>query len=349
MKALTVIPGRADQVRIEDRADPVPGPGELLVEGRLLGICGTDYDIVEGHGYGWAPPGRERLVIGHESLGRVLTAPPGSGFEEGDLVVGIVRRPDPVPCTPCAHDEADFCRNGRYTERGIKELDGFGAQRWVTETRYAVKLDPALGDHGVLLEPASVLAKAWEQTDHFATRTSWRPKVVLVTGAGPIGLFAALLAVQRGLEVHVVDIEDSPPKRALVNDLGATFHTGDARDIGVAPDVVIECTGHGPLVFGLAELVAPDAVICLTGISPDASEVPLCADRVNRDLVLENIVMFGTVNAGRRNFEQAADVLAKADPGWLDRLITRRVPLEGFTDGLHKDEDDIKVVVDLWA
>jgi len=66
-------------------------------------------------------------VIGHESLGVVLDAPDGSGFSVGDLVVGIVRRPDPAPCEPCSHGECDFCRNGQYTERGIKELDGYGA------------------------------------------------------------------------------------------------------------------------------------------------------------------------------------------------------------------------------
>ncbi|TDD86806.1 glucose 1-dehydrogenase [Actinomadura rubrisoli] len=349
MKALTVVPGHPDQVRVEDMPDPVPGPGDLLVEGRLLGICGTDNDIVEGDGYGWPPSGRERLVIGHESLGRVLAAPPDSGFAENDLVVGIVRRPDPVPCVPCAHDEADFCRNGKYTERGIKERDGFGAQRWVSEAKYTVKLDPALGDHGVLLEPATVIAKAWEQTDRFFTRSSWRPEVALVTGAGPIGLFAALLAVQRGLEVHVADIKDSAAKRALVTDLGATFHVGDVGDIGTVPDVVIECTGHGPLLFQLTELVAPNAVICLTGISSGKGKTPVGADEINKELVLENTVVFGSVNAARRNFEQAADALAKADPDWLDRLITRRVPMDAFTDGLHKHPEDIKVAVDLWA
>ncbi|POM27672.1 Alcohol dehydrogenase [Actinomadura rubteroloni] len=347
MKALTVVPGRPDQVRVEELPDPVPGPGDLLVEGRLLGICGTDNDIVESDGYGWTPPGRDRLIIGHESLGTVVAADPTSGFAEGDLVVGVVRRPDPVPCVPCAHDEADFCRNGRYTERGIKELDGFGAQLWLTEDRYAVKLDPALGDNGVLLEPATVIAKAWEQTDRFLTRTSWRPEVVLVTGAGTIGLFAALMAVQRGLEVHVVDNKESAAKRALVQDLGGTFHTADVRDIGVRPDVVIECTGHGPLLFQLTEIVAPDAVICLTGISSGQRKVPVPADAINKGLVLDNTVIFGSVNAARRNFQQAADALAKADAGWLDRLITRRVPMEAFSDGLRREPDDIKVVVDL--
>ena len=245
MKAITVVPGRPDQVRVSEVAEPTPGPGALLVAGRLLGICGTDRDIVEREGYGWPPPGRDRLLIGHECLGTVLDAPPGSGFAPGDPVVGMVRRPDPVPCEPCSRGAPDFCRNGRYTERGIKQLDGYGCQRWQVEPEYAIKLDPGLGDRGVLLEPASVLAKAWEQTDRIFARASWRPKVALVTGAGPIGLFATLLGVQRGLAVHVLDLNDT----------------------GVTPDVVIECTGSGPLVFDVTDVAAPNAVICLTGIS----------------------------------------------------------------------------------
>ncbi len=348
MNAITVVPGKTDQVQVADLPEPTPGPGELLVAGRLLGICGTDVDIVE-NGYGWAPPGTDRLVIGHESLGTVLDAPPGSGFTAGDLVVGIVRRPDPVPCGPCTAGEWDFCRNGRYTERGIKDLDGYGAQRWCVEAEYAIRLDPGLGDCGVLLEPASVLAKAWEQTDRIFTRASWRPRVALVTGAGPIGLFAALLGTARGMQVHVLDRTDSGPKAQLVADLGATFHTGPVADIGVTPDVVIECTGDGSLVFELAGIVAPDAVICLTGISSGTRTVGLGLDQVNKEMVLENTVLFGSVNAGRRHYQQAADALAAADRGWLERLITRRVPMSGFADALHKKDDDVKVVVDLTA
>ncbi|MFE2511933.1 glucose 1-dehydrogenase [Streptomyces naganishii] len=346
MKAITVVPGEPGRVAVSDVSEPDPVQGALLVEGRLLGICGTDVDIVEG-GYGSPPPGRDRLVIGHESLGEVREAPAGSGFAPGDLIVGIVRRPDPVPCPPCAHGEWDFCRNGRYTERGIKERDGFGSQRWRIEPEYAVRLDPQLGDCGVLLEPASVLAKAWEQTERIFSRASWRPQVALVTGAGPIGLFAALLAVQRGLQTHVLDISDRGPKAQLVADLGATFHTGDVRDIDVVPDVVIECTGAGPLVFALTKTVAPDAVICLTGISSGRRRAEVGLDEVNKELVLENTVVFGSVNANRRHYQQAADALAKADRSWLERVITRRVPMSRFSDGLHKGGDDVKVVVDL--
>lgn len=347
MKAITVVPGSPDQVEVGEIGEPDPAEGSLLVKGLLLGICGTDADIVEGPGYGWVPPGRERLVIGHESLGEVLEAPAGSGFMPGDLVAGIVRRPDPVPCDPCAHGEWDFCRNGRYTERGIKERDGFGAQLWRTEPEYAVRLDPDVGDCGVLLEPLSVLAKAWEQTDRIFSRSTWRPKVGLVTGAGPIGLFATLLGTQRGLDMHVLDLNDHGPKAKLVADLGATFHTGAVQDIGVVPDVVIECTGTGSLVYAVTKAVAPAAVICLTGISSGRRKIAAGLDELNKEMVLENTVLFGSVNAGRRNYEQAAAALAAADHGWLERLITRRVPMAGFADALHKESDDVKVVVDL--
>lgn len=130
MKALTVEPGQADSLAVKERPEPQPADDELLVTGLALGVCGTDHELNSG-GYGWAPHGEDRLVIGHESLGRVEFAPDGSGFSPGDLVAGVVRRPDPVPCPACAHGEFDTCRNGKYQERGIKELSGYGSEEWV--------------------------------------------------------------------------------------------------------------------------------------------------------------------------------------------------------------------------
>ncbi|MEV0696030.1 glucose 1-dehydrogenase [Streptomyces sp. NPDC050388] len=300
-------------------------------------------------GYGEPPPGQDRLVVGHESLGVVLEAPDGSGFSAGDPVAGIARRPDPVPCEPCSHGEWDFCRNGQYTERGIKGRNGYGAERWRIEPDYAIRLAPGLGDCGVLLEPASVLAEAWEQTDRIFNRASWKPEVALVTGAGPVSLLAALLGIQRGLEAHVLDLHDKGSKPDLVDDLGATFHAGDVQDIELEPDVVIECTGAGPLVFSLISVVGPNYVICLAGISSGSRKIPVGLDELNKEMVLENLVVFGSVNAGRRNYQQAADALAKADRSWLERLITRRVPMDEYTDARHKTPDDVKVVVDLRA
>jgi glucose 1-dehydrogenase len=73
MRAVTVISRQAGGARLDHIAEPARGEGDLLVQTLAVGVCGTDLEIVGG-GYGWAPPGRERLVLGHESLGRVLEA-----------------------------------------------------------------------------------------------------------------------------------------------------------------------------------------------------------------------------------------------------------------------------------
>jgi threonine dehydrogenase-like Zn-dependent dehydrogenase len=230
MRALTVQPLKAGSAEIRDVPEPAPGPGDLEVDALAVGVCGTDREIAAGE-YGWAPAGRDRLVLGHESLGRVRTAPPDSNFAPGDLVVGVVRRPDPEPCGACAHGEFDMCRNGGYTERGIKDLDGYASERWTVEPGYAVKLDPRLEQVGVLLEPASVVAKAWDQVERVGRRSWFEPRCVLVTGAGPIGLLAALLGVQRGLDVHVLDVVSDGPKPEAVRALGAQYHCAGIGDV----------------------------------------------------------------------------------------------------------------------
>src|SRR3954462_4656599 len=129
MKALTVKPGAADSARVEEGPEPPAARGALLVQALAVGVCGTDLEITAGQ-YGWSPPGKDRLILGHESLGKVIEAPAASGLTRGAPAPGTVRRPDPVPCPNCAVGEWDMCRNGKYTEHGIKEIDGFCAERW---------------------------------------------------------------------------------------------------------------------------------------------------------------------------------------------------------------------------
>jgi threonine dehydrogenase-like Zn-dependent dehydrogenase len=348
MRAITVLPGKAGSAELGEVDEPPSSDGPVLVEAVALGVCGTDREIIEGK-YGAAPPGHDRLVLGHESLGRVAEAPAGAGLERGDLVVGIVRRPDPVPCANCAAGEWDMCRNGRYTEHGIKELDGYGSQRWRLQPEYAVRVDPGLGHLGVLLEPASVLAKAWEHVERIGRRAHWAPRRALVTGAGPIGLLAALLAAQRGLETHVLDRVTDGPKPRLVAELGAAYHSGAPAEACADADVVIECTGVGSLVFDVIRCNAPGGIVCLTGISSGGREVALDAADVNRRMVLENDVVFGSVNANRRHYEQAAAALARADRDWLGRLVSRRVPLDRWAEALERRPDDVKVTIDFAA
>lgn len=345
MKAITILPGQQGSIAVLDVGEPDPAYGSVLVDGIALGICGTDAEIADGQ-YGQAPDGSERLVLGHESLGRVREAPEGSGFSAGDLVVGIVRRPDPVPCACCGRGQWDMCRNGQYTERGIMGLHGYGAERWRIEPDFAIRLDPGLGLTGVLMEPTSIVAKAWEHIDLIAHRACTDVAKVLVTGAGPIGLLAALLAVQRGHEVHVLDHHEDGPKPRLVEALGATYHF-EGIDGTPEPDVLIEATGVPQLVLDAMGHVQPDGIVCLTGVSPVGDELPVDVGELGRNLVLGNQVIFGTVNANRSHYEQAAAALASADGDWLDSIITRRVPLHEAASALEREPDDIKVVVEL--
>src|SRR4051812_5099964 len=324
MRALTVIPLQQGSAAVTQMPDPAPGEGELLVDGLALGVCGTDIEIVAGE-YGWAPPGEERLVLGHESLGRVLEAPIDSAFVRGDLVVGVVRRPDPVPCPACARQEFDMCRNGRYTERGIKELHGYGSERWTVEADYAVKLDPSLESVGMLMEPTTIVAKAWDQVERIGRRAYFEPKTALITGAGPIGLLAGLLATQRGLEVHMLDRNRGGPKPKLVHGLGAHYHYTDVETIAkdVNADVIVEATGAPEIVFDVMEHNAAYGIVCLTGVSPRGRDLTIDVGGFNRNLVLENDVVFGSVNANLDHYALAADALAKADRGWLESLISR--------------------------
>jgi glucose 1-dehydrogenase len=346
MRAITLQPGVPDSADLEQVPEPAVEEGAVLVDGVALGICGTDAEIVRGD-YGEAPPGADRLILGHESLGRVAEAPAGSGFARADLVVGIVRRPDPVPCPSCAAGEWDFCRNGRYTERGIKALHGYGSEHWRIEPEFAVKLDPGLGPLGVLMEPTTVVAKAWEQIDRVLTRATIEPERVLVTGAGPIGLLAALLARQRGYDLTVLDLATEGPKPELVRDLGGAYHSGPVTDVDPPPDIVVEATGVSQVVLDAIGHNAANGVVCLTGISPSGYQIALDAGDLNRRIVLENDLVFGSVNANRRHYEAAAEALAQADNGWLERLITRRVPLDRWHEALKREEHDIKVVVEL--
>jgi len=346
LQAITIIPGQANSVALSEVADPLPAEGSLLVRARQLGVCGTDFELIAGD-YGWMPANSSHLILGHESLGEVEQAPADSGFAHGDLVIGIVRRPDPEPCIACAVGEWDMCRNGRYTERGIKEKNGFGAERWRIEPEYAVKVEPALRDVAILVEPASVLAKAWEHIEHIGQRALWKPKTLLVTGAGPIGLLAALMGVQRGLAVHVLDQVTDGPKPRLVETLGAQYHGGKVEQLGFRPDVVIECTGAAVVIRDSLLSLANDGILCLVGVSAHAQDPTVNVIQLNREMVMGNTVSFGVVNANRRHYEKAVDALRRADRGWLQSLITRRVPLANWRAAFERQADDVKVVIDL--
>jgi threonine dehydrogenase-like Zn-dependent dehydrogenase len=344
MKAITVEPLKPGTARLDDVPEPDARDGSVIVEAIAVGVCGTDVEIVEGK-YGWAPAGKSRLVLGHESLGRVLDPGLNSGLQKGDLVVGIVRRPDPEPCPNCAVGEWDMCRNGGYTERGIKQIDGFMSERWRIEPEFAMRVDRSLGLLGVLLEPTTVVTKAWEHVQAIGQRAHWEPHTVLITGAGPIGLLAALVGKQRGLEVHVLDRVTSGAMPDLVRALGATYHSGTVAALGFEPDVIIECTGVGRVIHESLASIGAGGIVCLTGVGTGGMTGGATVADVAAAAVLKNNAVVGSVNANKRHWYKATQVLSRADRDWLTGVITRREPPDRFLNALHRQPDDIKVLV----
>ena len=316
MKAITVEPHTPGSARLEDIPEPDPRDGSVLVEAVAVGVCGTDVEIVEGK-YGWAPPGKARLVLGHESLGRVLDPGPTGAFSEGDLVVGIVRRPDPVPCPNCAVGEWDMCRNGQYTERGIKEIDGFMSERWRIEPEYAMKVDPSLGLLGVLLEPTTVVTKAWEQVQAVGQRAFWEPRTGARHRRGtnrPAGGAGRPAARARGARARPRRIgrqarTGACPGRDLSHRARRRRRLQARRDHRVHR----RRPGHRRLGQrrGRRRRRLPHG---RRHRRPDRR--PSTAD-VAAAMVLQNNVIVGSVNANKRHWYKAGQVLARADArGW---------------------------------
>lgn len=344
MRALTVVPGKVGSAALVEMPEPPASEGEVLIQTVAVGVCGTDREILAGK-YGEPPPGERSLVLGHESIGRVIATASQQGPRPGDWVVGMVRHPDPVPCKPCAAGEWDMCANGRYREHGIKGLHGFARDHYRVAPERLVTVDAALAELGVLIEPTSVVAKAWEHAERIASRATSSIESALILGAGPIGLLAALLGAQRELRVHVFDRVMSGPKPELVQALGASYHTKGLAELCRKADILIECTGAAAVIFEAIENLRPNGIVCLAGVSSGAKVVPVDMAALNRNLVLENNVIFGSVNANRRHYEQAASSLARAERAWLERIISRRVPIEQWRDGLSRQPSDVKTIL----
>ncbi|MGH9115269.1 MAG: hypothetical protein ACRDWW_05505 [Acidimicrobiales bacterium] len=122
---------------------------------------------------------------------------------------------------------------------------------------------------------------------------------------------------------------------------------GTIADTKIEPDVAIECTGVVQLIFDLMDAAGANGIVCLTGVSSTGRELSVDVGMLNRRMVLENDVVFGSVNANRRHYEAGAEALAKADRQWLGRLVTRTVPLSGWQGAYERQPTDVKVVLEL--
>ena len=328
MQGLVTRPGEAHSTRVQDVPEP-SGDG-VLVHVLEVGVCGTDREIWEGH-FGVAPEGRDVLVLGHEMLG--VVDQDGDGFTKGDLVTAIVRR-SCGHCVACAENEPDSCLTGDYSERGITRLDGFARERLREDPRQLIGIPQSLGRLGVLAEPTSICARALRHAHMIGGRQPWQLETALVIGGGSIGALMTLLLRLEGVAVTVVSLEEKNERVAALGARYASTKDTELRDLGRF-DFVVECAGDAPLMADSLGLLRRSGVACLLGIDARQRPVSIDGPTLAVDTILENRVLFGSVNAQRRDWLAAVDALDRARDKWQDVLesfVTLRVPLDRFAD-----------------
>ncbi|HXG82640.1 MAG TPA: glucose 1-dehydrogenase [Pyrinomonadaceae bacterium] len=340
MKAVAVTPKQANSVRLEEMDKPetsdVKGGRGVLVEVLRVGACGTDREINNGE-YGVVPEGCDFLVLGHENFGRVAeVAENVKEFAVGDFVVASVRRPG-----TSFYDRIgaqDFTTDDEYFERGISRLHGFMAEFYAENADYLVKIPPAIAEIAVLLEPLSIIEKGLKQASDIQERLKiWRPKTAAVLGTGSVGLLTAMALRLRGYEVHGFgkQARSGYLNAELLEEIGVGYDSTD--DISVAAstgkygeyDLIFECTGYSPIIFDAMQSLNQNGVLILasvTGGERETDAVP--SDKINRQFVLGNRVMFGTVNANREHFQMGVRDLALCEAmfaGWLSKTMTHKI------------------------
>ena len=367
MKALTVVPG-TKRVQLVERPEPsISAPDEVKLRVLRVGVCGTDREEAAG-GRALAPQGQSDLVIGHEMFGQVMGI--GSAVtrvQPGDYGVLTVRR-GCGRCLPCAMNRSDMCHTGEYHERGIWGLDGFQAEYVLDKEQYAVRVPPELATVGVLTEPLSVAEKAIDEAVRLqvarlpdaAAAPDWLfGRRCLVAGLGPIGLLAAMVLRLRGAEVYGLDIvEESTARPQWLAAIGGAYVDArrvppDRVDDVIGPmDLILEATGVVGLEFNLLDALAPNGVYVLTGIPSGDRPLEIPGAELMRQLVLDNQVMVGSVNAARDHYQMAVDDLGLARLTWgehVGQLVTHRHAYTDFDLALSQHPaDEIKSVIE-WA
>ena len=365
MKAIAVRPGTAHSIHLRDVPKPkvtdVPDGRGVLVQVLRVGVDGTDKEIDEAQ-YGKAPPGDDYLIIGHENFGRVVEVGPKVPpiIRPGTFVVASVRRPG-----ESIYDQIglqDMTTDDEYYERGINLRHGYLTEYYVEDAAYLVPLPDTLREVGVLLEPLTVSEKGINQAYEIQRRLKvWQPRRGAVLGAGTIGLLAALTMRLRGLEVTCYSRRPAPYLNSdLIEALGGHYVSSRHATLAEASaqygpfDLMMDATGHSPLVFEAAEALGKNGVLVLSSVTGGDAKAEVNADRINQGFVLGNKLMVGTVNASHADFERGVDDLIKAEalfPGWLRRLLTTPIAgLENYEEmvrQLTESRDAIKVYVEV--
>jgi L-iditol 2-dehydrogenase len=318
-------------IEVEARPTPSPGPDEVLVEVRAVGVCGSDVHYFT-HGRIGDHVVESPLVLGHEAAGVVVAAGEAAARHEAGQRVAI----EPgVPCRRCR-----ACRTGAYNLCpdvrffATPPIDGAFARYVVIPEDFAHPLPAGLSDEaGALLEPLSVAVWAnWKAGVRSGDR-------VLVTGAGPIGLLVAQVAKASGAaEVTVTDI--SPQRLEAAARLGAT-QTLDTRAATIEPalaaDVLIECSGASAAARDGIRALRPGGTAVLVGMGPDT-------DTTLPTQVIQNqeITLTGTFRYA--NTYPTAIALAASGAVDLDSLVTGHYGLDQVADALTAGQRDPAVI-----
>jgi len=358
MKAIVVKPGVVDSIHMRDMPDPKMKPDQVAVKMLRVGLCGTDAEINHGL-YGKPPDGDEYLILGHENLGVVEeVGKKVKGWKAGDLVVSTVRRPC-GKCPNCKAGENNMCSSGLYTERGIMRRHGYMAEYYVESPTFMNKIPKAVQDFAVLLEPMSVVEKGIDHAFLLQRRLTWKPKLGVVLGGGPVGLLAAAVLRARGMRTVVVGREPASDLRAKIAvQLGAEYISVEKsslldlpKQIG-PPDLVIEATGSARVVFDAMEILGPNGVLCLLSVTGGSGTNEEPIERINQLLVLGNQVVFGSVNANPRHFAMGVKDFVTIDkkwPGALNRLLTNAVPWQNHKSWFTERGSGIKSTLEIGA
>ncbi|MFH2054938.1 MAG: glucose 1-dehydrogenase [bacterium] len=365
MKAIAIKPGTTT-IRLVEREEPqVRADDEIKLRVLQVGICGTDRE--EAAGGRCAPPdGHDELVIGHEMIGQVVAAGAAvTQVEIGDFAAFTVRR-SCEKCPACLANRSDMCYSGEYRERGIWKRDGYQTEFVVDREAYVVKLPEEIAEIGVLTEPLSVAEKAIDESLRLqqsrlpdaSIPLDWLSgRRCLVAGLGPIGLLAAVALRLRNAEVYGLDIVEAESVRAQwLTQIGGKYIDGrqvpaDRIDTEIGPmDFIFEATGVASLEFSLLDALALNGVYVLTGIPAGSRPLNIPGAELIRQLVLNNQIMLGSVNASREHYRLAVEDLVRAERRWaghVAKLITHRHVYTDFLAGLeHHGQDEIKVIVD---
>ena len=330
MLALVTQPGQPHTARVEDMPAAEPREGEVLVRTLEVGVCGTDREISEGH-FGVAPENASLLVLGHEAL--AVVERDGYGFTRGQLVTATVRR-SCGHCLACAEESPDSCLTGDYSERGITRLNGYACELVAEDAEQLVAMPNSLGRTGVLAEPTSICERALRHARTIGGRQPWQLERALVIGAGAIGLVMTYLLRLADVEVWTASLE---PESDLVEQSGARYVSTQDTDLAELGkfDLVIEAAGNAQLMLQTLGLLRRSGVACLLGIDPREQTIELDGRVLGLDTILENRVLFGSVNAQRQDWLAAVADLERAQERWpeaLERFITLRVPLDRFQE-----------------